>query len=119
MGYHGDYGSTYSGKAQETVAGVTKASLKALRFIRVERDATIAIAMKFAGLDKNTAARVYDDLVGTFTQNGTVDEATQRNDIEVIRQILKTPDTVPVQRAYDFRFASEAGRQLTQAGWHP
>jgi ABC-type nitrate/sulfonate/bicarbonate transport system substrate-binding protein len=101
------------------VAGMIKASLKALRFIRKERDATIAVAMKFAGLDKNTATRMYDDLVGTFNQNGLVDEETQRNDIEVIRQILKTSDTVPVQRAYDFRFAREADRQLTQSGWRP
>ena len=48
-----------------------------------------------------------------------VDEETQRNDIEVIRQILKSPDTIPVQRAYDFRFAREADRQLTQSGWRP
>src|SRR5258706_2008474 len=101
------------------VAGMMKASLKALRFIRAQRDATIATAMKFAGLDKNLAMRMYDDLVGTFTQNGTVDEETQRNDIEVIRQILKTPETIPIQRAFDYRFAREADRQLTQSGWRP
>jgi hypothetical protein len=75
--------------------------------------------MKFAGLDKNLATRMYDDLVGTFTQNGIVDEETQRNDIEVIRQITKTAETIPIQRAYDFRFAREADRQLTQSGWRP
>jgi hypothetical protein len=96
-----------------------KASLKALRFIRNQRDATITVAMKFVGLDKSLATRMYDDLVGSFTQNGTVDEETQRNDIEVIRQILKTNDTVPIQRAFDFRFAREADRQLTQSGWRP
>ena len=101
------------------VAGIVKASLKALRFIHKEREATIAIAMKFAGLDKNLATQMYDDLVGTFTQNGIVDEETQRNDIEVIRQITKTPETIPIQRAYDFRFAREADRQLTQSGWRP
>jgi ABC-type nitrate/sulfonate/bicarbonate transport system substrate-binding protein len=101
------------------VAGMVKASLKALRFIRNQRDATIAVAVKFAGLDKNIATRMYDDLVGTFNQNGMVDEETQRNDIEVIRQILKSPDTIPSQRAYDFRFAREADRQLTQSGWKP
>jgi ABC-type nitrate/sulfonate/bicarbonate transport system substrate-binding protein len=101
------------------VAGMMKASLKALRFIRAQRDATIVIAMKFAGLDKNLATRMYDDLVGTFTQNGTVDEETQRNDVEVIRQILKTPETIPIQRAFDYRFARDADRQLTQSGWRP
>jgi ABC-type nitrate/sulfonate/bicarbonate transport system substrate-binding protein len=101
------------------VAGIVKASLKALRFIDKERKATIAIAMKFAGLDKNLATQMYDDLVGTFTQNGIVDDETQRNDIEVIRQITKTTETIPIQRAYDFRFAREADRQLTQSGWRP
>jgi hypothetical protein len=62
---------------------------------------------------------MYDDLVGTFTQSGSVDEETQRNDIEVIRQILKSPDTIPIQRAFDYRFAREADRQLTESGWHP
>jgi sulfonate transport system substrate-binding protein len=101
------------------VAGIVKASLKALRFIHKDREATIAIAMKFAGLDRNLATQMYDDLVGTFTQNGIVDEETQRNDIEVIRQITKTTETIPIQRAYDFRFAREADRQLTQSGWRP
>jgi ABC-type nitrate/sulfonate/bicarbonate transport system substrate-binding protein len=101
------------------VAGMIKASLKALRFVRSQRDATITIAMKFAGLDKNIATRMYNDLVGTFTQSGSVDEETQRNDIEVIRQILKSPDTIPIQRAFDYHFAREADRQLTESGWHP
>jgi ABC-type nitrate/sulfonate/bicarbonate transport system substrate-binding protein len=101
------------------VAGIVKASLKALRFIHKEREATIATARKFAGLDKHLATQMYDDLVGTFTQNGIVDEETQRNDIEVIRQITKATETIPIQRAYDFRFAREADRQLTQSGWRP
>ena len=50
------------------VAGIVKASLKALRFIHKEREATIAVAMKFAGLDKSLATQMYDELVGTFTQ---------------------------------------------------
>jgi ABC-type nitrate/sulfonate/bicarbonate transport system substrate-binding protein len=101
------------------VAGIVKASLKALRFIHKQREATIATAMKFAGLDKNLATQMYDELVGTFTQNGIVDEETQLNDIEIIRQITKTTEPIPIQRAYDFRFAREADRQLTQSGWRP
>jgi hypothetical protein len=62
---------------------------------------------------------MYDDLVGTFNLNGAVDEETQRNDIEVIRQILKSNDTLPIQRAFDYSFARQADRQLTQSGWRP
>jgi NitT/TauT family transport system substrate-binding protein len=101
------------------VAGMVKASLKALRFIRKEREKTIATAMKFAGMDQSLATGMYDDLIGSFTHNGTVDEETQRNDLDVIRQMLKAQESIPIQRAYDFRFAREADRQLTQSGWRP
>ena len=101
------------------LAGFVRAVVKGLRVARQERDSTIAAISKFSELDKTLSTRMYDDLVGTFTQNGIVDEETQRNDIEVIRQILKTPETIPIQRAYDFRFAREADRQLTQSGWRP
>jgi hypothetical protein len=98
---------------------MVKASLKALRFIRKEREKTIATAMKFAGMDQSLATGMYDDLIGSFTHNGTVDEETQRNDLDVIRQMLKAQESIPIQRAYDFRFAREADRQLTQSGWRP
>jgi len=35
------------------------------------------------------------------------------------RQITKTTETIPIQRAYDFRFAREADRELTQSAWRP
>ena len=100
------------------MAGIVKASLKSLRFIHKEREATIATAMKFAGLDRTLATQMYDDLVGTFTQNGIVDE-TQRNDIEIIRQITKTKRLFPFSAPTISASAREADRQLTQSGWRP
>jgi hypothetical protein len=62
---------------------------------------------------------MYDDLIGTFTRNGTVDEETQKNDLTIIRQIADVSEFIPIGRGYDFSFAYEADRQLNQAGWHP
>jgi ABC-type nitrate/sulfonate/bicarbonate transport system substrate-binding protein len=101
------------------VAGFIKAALKALRLIRHDREATIAAVMKFANVNRTVASRLYDDLIGTFTRNGTVDEETQRNDLAIVRQLTGVTDSIPSERAYDFRFAREADRQLTQAGWRP
>jgi NitT/TauT family transport system substrate-binding protein len=101
------------------VAGFIRAALKALRFIRQERDATIAANVKFSGVDRTLAARMYDDLIGTFTRNGTVDEETQKNDLAIIRQIADVSEPIPMARAYDFSFAHEADTQLNQAGWRP
>ena len=101
------------------VAGFIRATLKALRFIRQERDATIAANVKFSGVDRTLAIRMYDDLIGTFTRNGIVDEETQKNDLSIIRQIADVSEPIPIARAYDFSFAYEADRQLNQTGWRP
>jgi ABC-type nitrate/sulfonate/bicarbonate transport system substrate-binding protein len=94
-----------------------KATLKALRFLRQDKETTVAAVMKFSGIERNLAARIYDDLIGTFTRSGTVDEETQKNDLDIIRQVAAVKDPVPIGRAYDFSFALEADRQL--AGWQP
>jgi len=94
-----------------------KATLKALRFLRQDKETTVAAVMKFSGIERNLAARIYDDLIGTFTRSGTVDEETQKNDLDIIRQVAAVKDPVAISRAYDFSFALEADRQL--AGWQP
>lgn len=101
------------------LSGFIKATLKALRLIRQDREGTIAAVMKFSGVEKKLAGRIYDDLIGTFTRNGTVDEETQRNDLEIIRQVVGIKEAILIARGYDFSFALEADRQLTKAGWRP
>jgi NitT/TauT family transport system substrate-binding protein len=101
------------------VSAFIKASLKALRRLRQDREGTIAAMMKFSGVDRSQAARVYDDLVNTFTTNGTVDEEIQRNDLVIIRQVAGVTDDIPNARGYDFSFARDADQQLNRAGWKP
>jgi ABC-type nitrate/sulfonate/bicarbonate transport system substrate-binding protein len=101
------------------MAGFTRATLKALRLIRKDRDGTIAAFGKFSGLPAATVTRLYDDLIGTFTANGAVDEDTQKNDLAVIRQVLDAKETLALARAFDFSFALEADRQLNKSGWKP
>ena len=103
----------------KVMAGFTRATLKALRLIRRDRDGTIAAFAKFSGLPAATATRLYDDLIGTFTANGAVDEDTQKNDLAVIRQVLDAKETLSPARAFDFSFALEAERQLNKSGWKP
>ena len=101
------------------ITGFMKATLKALRLIRQDQEAKIAAVTKFSGVERKLAARIYDDLIGTFTRNGAVDGETQRNDLEIIRQVVGNKEAAAITRGYDFSFALEADRQLTQAGWRP
>ncbi len=101
------------------MAGFMRATLKALRLIKQDRSGTIAAFAKFSGLPPATATRLYDDLIGSFTANGAVDEDTQRNDLGVIRQVLDAKEAISPARAFDFSFVLDADRQLTKAGWKP
>jgi ABC-type nitrate/sulfonate/bicarbonate transport system substrate-binding protein len=101
------------------VGGFVRATLKALRYLRHDKEGTVAAMTKFAGVSRQQATRVYDDIIGTFTRNGAVDEETQRNDLQIIRQVVNTNETIPNAKGYDFSFALEADQQLNKMGWKP
>ena len=99
--------------------GFMRAVLKALRLVKQNREVAIDTMMKFSELNRDLAARTYDGMIGTFTNNGVVDEETQKNDLEIVREVLKGSTKVPIERAYDFSFAKRADSELSQAGWKP
>ena len=101
------------------IGGFVRATLKALRYMRHDKEGTVSALLKFSGVSRQQASRLYDDLIGTFTRNGAVDDETQRNDLNIIRQVVNANETLPNARAYDFAFALEADQQLTKAGWKP
>ncbi len=41
------------------------------------------------------------------------------NDLNIMRQVINANETVANAKAYDFAFAQEADRQLSQANWRP
>jgi NitT/TauT family transport system substrate-binding protein len=101
------------------VSGFVRATLKALRYMRQDKEGTVSAMMKFAAVSQAQATRVYDDLIGTFTRNGAVDEEAQKNDLKIIQQVVNASEAVPSNRAYDFSFALQADQQLSKMGWKP
>jgi ABC-type nitrate/sulfonate/bicarbonate transport system substrate-binding protein len=101
------------------VAGFVRATLKALRYLRQDKEGTISALLKFSGVSRQQASRLYDDLISTFTRNGAVDEETQRNDLAIIRQVVNASESIPIARGYDFSFAHDADQQLNRAAWKP
>jgi len=99
--------------------GFMRAALKALRLVKQNREAAIDSMMRFSELSRDLATRTYDGMIGTFTSSGLVDEETQKNDLDIVRDVLKVTKEVPVERAYDFSFARKADSELTQAAWKP
>ena len=101
------------------VSAYVRATIKALRYLRQDKEAAIAALIKFSGVSRQQASRLYDDLMPTFSRSGAVDEEAQRNDLNIVRQVVNSNDTVPTAKAYDFSFALEADQQLNRAGWKP
>jgi NitT/TauT family transport system substrate-binding protein len=101
------------------ISSFVRAALKSLRYMRQDKEGTVAAMMKFAGVSQQQATRVYEDLIGTFTRNGAVDEEAQKNDLDIIRQVVNASQAVPSNRAYDFTFALQADQQLNKMGWKP
>ena len=101
------------------ISSFVRAALKSLRYMRDDKEGTVAAMMKFAGVSQQQAIRVYEDLIGTFTRNGAVDEEAQKNDLDIIRQVVNASQPVPSNRAYDFTFALQADQQLNKMGWKP
>lgn len=99
--------------------GFMRALLKAIRVVKQDRAYTIQEIVKFSGLQKELAERTYDDVIGTFTTSGAVDEETQKNDLEIVRLVAQVSKQVPNERAYDFSFARRADQELTRSGWRP
>jgi NitT/TauT family transport system substrate-binding protein len=101
------------------VQGFVRGTLKALRYMRQDKEGTVAALLKFSGVTRQQASRLYDDLIPTFTRNGVVDDEAQRNDLVIIRQVVNGHEALPNARGYDFSFALEAEQQLNKAGWKP
>ncbi|HET8562375.1 MAG TPA: ABC transporter substrate-binding protein [Candidatus Binatia bacterium] len=101
------------------MAGFMRATLKALRFVKHNREAAVDAIVKFSEVKRELAERTYDDVIRTFTSNGVVDEETQKNDLDIVRLVAKVNKEVPIERAYDFSFAAQADKELTRAGWRP
>jgi NitT/TauT family transport system substrate-binding protein len=101
------------------MAGFMRAALKSLRLVKQNREVAVDAIVKFSELKRELAERTYDDVIGTFTSNGVVDEETQKNDLDIVRMVAKVTKEVPITRAYDFSFAARADKELTQAGWRP
>jgi NitT/TauT family transport system substrate-binding protein len=99
--------------------GFMRALLKALRLVKQNREVAIDAIVKFSELKRELAVRTYDDIIGTFTTNGVVDEETQKNDLDIVREVVKVTKEVPIERAYNFSFAKKADEELTKAGWRP
>jgi ABC-type nitrate/sulfonate/bicarbonate transport system substrate-binding protein len=82
----------------QELAGFVRAVVKGLRVARQEHESTIAAISKFSELDRALSTRMYDDLVGTFSKSGYVDEQTQKNDLAIVAAVADVNEIISPKR---------------------
>jgi NitT/TauT family transport system substrate-binding protein len=96
-----------------------RATLKGFIHFRDLRSQTIAILARFLRTKEESAARIYDLMRPSLTQDGIVSEETQRKSLEHIvdRAGLKEPPRL--DKIFDYSVAVKVRNELRGKGWKP
>ena len=96
----------------DEVKRVIKASIKANRFIRQNRDATLPIMVQWLKIDKEMATRTYDATVKTFSEDLALPEAGLRLLIDDAKRVAKSNREVSLIDVADLSMLREAQKEL-------
>jgi ABC-type nitrate/sulfonate/bicarbonate transport system substrate-binding protein len=104
----------YIQKKGDTVRRVLRATLKGIGFIRQKENkrAVIKIMADWFGVDSDTAADSYDQMILAYPPNGRTSTEVLEKDLEISRQLGAIKGTVPLSRVVDFRILEQVTREL-------
>lgn len=85
----------------QQVRGFLKANVQAHRFMRENREATLAVLMNWIKADRETAEGIYQLSIDNFTRDGTVEEAVLKAVVDQQLTESKVKE-VPLSQVADF-----------------
>jgi NitT/TauT family transport system substrate-binding protein len=96
----------------EMVKKVLRGVLKAIAFIKADREETIDREVAFQELDRESVAAAYDILVKIYPDNGEASEEAMQRQTDVQREIANVPEPVHWTRGTDLTLLREVQQQL-------
>ena len=96
----------------DEIKRLIRAGIKANRYMRENREGTIAILMSTYRLDQETGAALYDSFVKGFNNDGSLPEDGFRRLIEDTKRITKVDREVAFSEVADLSILREAQREL-------
>jgi ABC-type nitrate/sulfonate/bicarbonate transport system substrate-binding protein len=96
----------------DEVNRVIKASIKATRYIRQNRDGTLPVMVQWLKIDKEMATRTYDAMVKTFSEELALPEAGLRLLIDDAKRVGKSNREVSLTDVADLSMLREAQKEL-------
>ena len=100
----------------ESIMRTIRATLKALRFIKENKERVLKIMATDLGInDSEIANLAYDDVVKLYSDSGIPSENSILDEIAMIREMIGTTRDIPPSQVADWSFAREAGKKITEA----
>ena len=99
------------GKPDE-VKRVIRAGIKASRYIKANRDATIQFLMEWQRIDKEIATGTYEYLAKATNESGSLSEDGFRLMIEEIKELAKVSREIPMSDVADLSILTVAQKEL-------
>jgi NitT/TauT family transport system substrate-binding protein/sulfonate transport system substrate-binding protein len=97
----------------ESIVRTTRATLKALRFIKENKEGVLKIMATDLGInDREIANLAYDDVVKLYSDSGIPSENSILDEIAMIREMIGTTRDITPSQVADWSFAREAGKGI-------
>ena len=96
-----------------------RATLKGFVHFRDLRSQTIAILTRFLKTKEETAARIYDLMRPSLTQDGVVSEEIQLKSLEHVVDRAGLKDAPRLEKVFDYSVAVKVRNELRTKGWKP
>lgn len=99
---------------------MTRATVKGFLYARDSRAGTIPVIARLENVDKDTAARIYDESFRpATTATGTLSEEEQSKALERYLRLVGVKDPLPIEKVFDYRLAKKVYASLADSGWKP
>jgi hypothetical protein len=86
-----------------------RATLKAIRFIKENKERVLSIMATDLGInDSEVANFAYDDVIKHYSDSGIPSESSILDEIATIREMIGTKGDITVSQVADWSFAREA-----------
>jgi NitT/TauT family transport system substrate-binding protein len=96
-----------------------RATLKGFVHFRDLRSQTVAILARFLRTKEEVAARIYDLMRPSLTQDGIVSEEIQLKSLEHVIERAGLKDPPRLEKIFDYSLAMKVRNELRAKGWKP
>jgi ABC-type nitrate/sulfonate/bicarbonate transport system substrate-binding protein len=103
-----------------TIEKFIRATYKGFLYIKQNRAGTMQILGRYLQVKDELAAKAYDQVVlPAMTQDGTLNQETQKKAVEHVLKRLDVKEPPPLSRIFDFSIARKVATEVQGKGWKP